>query len=139
MLLVLDANEFIFALHKAKPSSQELVKLILTPRGSELCEIRIVRSIAKEVRRKLSPEDQKLFFAIQQRLCKLDEDIVIPFELVFRYEHLGLKPGDAAIAAYTEYVGATHLVTENRKDFLDHPDWFPFKVINADKFVKSLT
>lgn len=43
-----------------------------------------------------------------------DEDIVVPFEIAFKYETKGLKPADAFIAAFTEWVGADVLVTENR-------------------------
>jgi hypothetical protein len=45
-------------------------------------------------------------------LTTIDEDIVVPFEIAFKYEAKGLKPADALIAAYTEWVGADALVTE---------------------------
>ncbi|MBI3020645.1 MAG: hypothetical protein HYY59_01405, partial [Candidatus Omnitrophica bacterium] len=50
------------------------------------------------------------------------------------YESLGLKPGDAFIAAYTEWTGADYLVTENR-DFLALTA-LPFKIVRAEALLK---
>jgi len=58
----------------------------------------------------------------------------VPFELGAKYESLGLKPGDAFIAAYTEWTGADYLVTENR-DFLALTA-LPFKIVRAEAFLK---
>lgn len=51
-----------------------------------------------------------------------------------RYESRGLKPGDAFIAAYTEWSGADYLITENR-DFLALTS-LPFRVVRAEEFLK---
>jgi hypothetical protein len=50
---------------------------------------------------------------------------------------MGLKPADAMIAAYTEWVGATVLVSENRH-FLSRQTHLPFKVLTAEKTLKLL-
>lgn len=63
----------------------------------------------------------------------VDESWEIPFELGARYEAMGLKQGDAFIAAYTEWTGAKHLITENR-DFMALHN-LPFEVIRAAKFL----
>ena len=44
---------------------------------------------------------------------------------------------DAFIAAYTEWVGADALITENRHFFKHNPD-LPFKVLTADKCLKRI-
>lgn len=63
------------------------------------------------------------------------EDWEVPFELGAKYESRGLKPGDAFIAAYTEWTGAEYLVTENR-DFLSLTA-LPFKIARAEAFLKK--
>ena len=65
-------------------------------------------------------------------LTIVDEDFVVPFETVFRYEAKGLKPADAFIAAYTEWTDAEILVSENRHFLSRHND-LPFRVLTAEK------
>jgi hypothetical protein len=59
----------------------------------------------------------------------------IPIRL--NYETKGLKPADAFIAAYAEWVGADVLVTENRHFLSCNPD-LPFKVLTAEKCLKLI-
>ena len=70
-------------------------------------------------------------------LTKIDEDTEVPFELGAKYETKGLKPADAFIAAYTEWVGADALVTENRH-FLSLHSNLPFKVVTAETCLKLI-
>ena len=70
-------------------------------------------------------------------LTKIDEDVEVQFELGAKYELLGLKPQDAFIGAYAEWVGADALVTENRH-FLSRREDLPFKVVNAQHCLKML-
>ena len=70
-------------------------------------------------------------------LGTVDEDITVPFEIVFKYEAKRLKPADAFIAAYTEWTGADALVTENRH-FLVHQGDLSFKVLTAEKCLRFL-
>ena len=86
--------------------------------------------IVKEVRANLTPEAFKEFLKFINLLTTIDEDIVVPFEIVFRYETMRFKPVDAFIAAYTEWVGADVLVTENRH-FLTQRLGLPFKILTA--------
>jgi hypothetical protein len=37
-------------------------------------------------------------------LTTIDENFVVPFETGFKYESIGLKPADAFIAAYAEWL-----------------------------------
>lgn len=70
-------------------------------------------------------------------MTSIDEDFVVPFELGTKYEARGLKPADAFIAAYTEWVGADALVTENRH-FLTRQTDLPFRVLTAEQCLKLL-
>lgn len=64
-------------------------------------------------------------------LTFIDEDAFVPFELGAKYEWKGLKPADAFIAAYVEWVGAEVLISENRHFLHRHAD-LPFRVMSAD-------
>lgn len=61
----------------------------------------------------------------------------VSFELGVKYEIKGLKPADAFIAAYAEWVGADALVTENRHFLVRHSD-LPFKVVTAEQCLKLI-
>ena len=67
----------------------------------------------------------------------IDEDELVPYEFGGKYLSKGLKPGDALLAGYAEWVGADCLVTENMKDFINHPELFSFQVITAEQFLKK--
>ena len=135
MLLVLDSNEYILALGAVQdPVCEELLEKILE--HSDNISLRIPRLIVEEVRNNLTPEAFKEFISSITKLTKIDEDIEVPFELGVKYE-VKFKPSDAFIAAYTEWVGADVLVTENRH-FLSRHANLPFKVLNADGCLRIL-
>ncbi len=131
MLFMLDTNEYIFALGPVKKPSCE--KLLDTLR-KEISRhtIRIPRLIVEEVRENLSPDAFRELILFINTLTSIDEDFLVPFELGAKYETQGFKSPDAFIAAYTEWVGADALVTENRH-FLSSQAALPFKVLSAEK------
>jgi hypothetical protein len=131
--IVLDSNEYLFALGaERKPACEALFKTILDAPGRY--QIRIVRTILEEVRRNAIPQRFREFWLFLRALgVSMDEDWEVPFELGMKYAALGLKPGDAFIAAYTEWTGAECLVTENR-DFLTLAT-LPFKILRAAEFL----
>lgn len=138
MFLVLDSNIYIFGFGFLKELSCEEILFTIAEKPS-LYTLRISRAIVKEISRHLVPEDLQKFINFVGDLTKIDEDFLVPFELGAKYEIKGLKPADALIAAYTEYVGADVLVTENRH-FLSRQRNLPFKVLNAKnclKFIKT--
>ncbi|MBI4063712.1 MAG: hypothetical protein HY401_05365 [Elusimicrobia bacterium] len=110
---------------------------MVLPNSLSAYRIRIVRAIVDEVTSKLSPEQAKEFFAVVNLVTVIDENWVIPFELGEKYLSF-LKKGDAAIAAYTEFVGAKALVSENRRHFYQYRDKFPFAVWDAAACLKEL-
>lgn len=136
LLLVLDSNEYLFALGVTpKPACQQLFDTLIDKYPA--CRLRIPRLILEEVSRHLPPEVFHELMSTIQDLVTVDEDIVVPFELGSKYEFLGLKPADAFIAAYTEWVGADALVTENRHFLIRRTD-LPFQVLKAEQILKLL-
>ena len=133
MQLVLDTNEYLFTFGPSPEKySQELLELIASE--PEIYRLRISRTIVEEIRRNVAPQDFKKIWAFLDALeIRVDEDWEIPFELGAKYEALGLKRGDAFIAAYTEWAGAKHLITENRDFMALHR--LAFEVIRAEKFL----
>lgn len=136
MRLVIDSNEYIFAFGPLKePLSFRFLEKLLEAGHSHT--VRIPRTIFEEVKRNLSHESFSEFISFISELTEIDEDFVVPFEIAFKYESKGLKTADAFIAAYTEWVGADVLVTENRH-FLNHHFDLPFKVLTAEKCLKLI-
>ena len=132
MRLTLDANEYIFGLGIFKKESCESLLRSLLIEPPLLHSICICRTIVEEVRANLTIQDFHSFMKLINTLTAIDEDFLIPFELGAKYEAAGFKPADAFIAAYTEYVGADILVSENRH-FLTHHSSLPFRILTAEK------
>lgn len=129
MEFVLDSNVYIFAFGVAKDAGCEgLVTALEEQRATHT--ICICRTIVEEVRGHLTPQEFREFILFINALTSIDEDAFVPFELGSKYEWKGLKPADAFIAAYAEWVGAEILVTENRH-FLSRRSDLPFKVLSA--------
>lgn len=136
MLLILDSNEYIFALGSIRdPLCEELLDTITE--YPENIFIRINWLIVSEVRNNLTPEAFKEFMLFLHKRTKIDNHSDIPFEMGSKYESLGLKPADALIAAYAEYVGAEILVSENRHFLARHSN-LPFKICNAATCLKLI-
>ncbi len=137
MLLVVDSNVYIFGFGLVKvPACKDLIYEAIAKQPSVI--LRIPRTIVEEVRLHLSPEDFSTFIRVINTLTTTDEDFLIPFELGSKYESRGFKPADAFIAAYTEWVGADALVTENRH-FLNKKSNLPFKILTAEKSLKLIS
>ncbi len=130
MLLILDANEYIFGLGIFKKESCEsLINFLIDNFNTH--SVCICRTIVEEVRANLTPKNFQQFVSFINTFTTIDEDFLIPFEFGAKYEARGLKEADALIAAYTEWAGAEILVTENRH-FLKHHPSLPFKVLTAE-------
>ena len=130
MRRVLDSNEYVFGFGvERKESSEQLLATLATNPGR--FEVRLPRTILDEVQRNLPGRAFERVWTYLNALAIVpDEDWVVPFEIGWRYENAGLKPGDAFIAAYAEWARADCLVTENR-DFLQSKE-LPFTVLKAE-------
>ena len=79
-----------------------------------------------EISRHLLPRQLAEVHALLRSLdVEIDERFMVPFECVERYIARGLKRGDAFVSGYAQWAGADCLVSENRKDLVDHPELFP--------------
>lgn len=136
MVLVIDSNEYILAFGPSEElPSKSLLDLLLEK--STVHSLRIPRLTVEEVRRHLTPETFREFIGFISSLATINEDFLVPFELGAKYESKGIKPADAFIAAYAEWVGADILVTENRH-FLTLRIDVPFRILSAEKCLKLL-
>lgn len=136
MLIILDSNEFIFALGAQDPHARMLLDILFAKTSSH--SLRILRTVFEEVQRNLTIEAFKEFILLLLSAnIPIDEDTLVPFELGMKYELAGFKYADAFIAAYAEYVGADILVSENRH-FLSRQTNLPFKIVTADNCLKLI-
>ena len=136
MRFVLDANEYIFALGIfRKHSSETLVAYLIDNFSTH--SVAICRTIVEEVRANLTPKEFHKFVRFINLFTTIDEDFFVPFEIGVKYEVKGLKEADALIAAFTEWVGADALVTENRHFLNRHPDLL-FAVLTAEECLKII-
>jgi hypothetical protein len=135
--LVLDANEYIFALGPDREPAPERLLATVQSQGDV---VRIERTIVQEVARHLSGHDLRDFFAALDDLleegCGIDEDFVVPHHVAQHYQDVGFKEADAHIAAYAHVVEAEAIVTENRRHFHTLAGHLPFKVMDAEQFLK---
>lgn len=136
MRLVLDANEYIFALGLFRKRNCESLLELLTE-NFPLHSVSICRTIIEEVRTNLTSKDFHNFVRFINVFSVIDEDFLIPFETGVKYEAKGLKDADALIAAYTEWTGADALVSENRH-FLSRHSNLSFKIIHAEECLKLI-
>ena len=117
-------------LFRSKPASAALFDALVS--RLEIHTIRVPRLIIDEIRRNLPGDIFREIFALIRSFTEIDEDFVVPFELGTKYEMAGLKPADAFIAAYTEWVGADYLISENRHFLTRHKD-LPFRIVTAEQ------
>lgn len=136
MLVVLDANEYIFTFGRERdPACEALIDALA--RGRVSCDIRICRTIVAEVIDNLQPDRQKDYLGFILSVTEIDEDYIVPFETGNRYEARGFKPADAFIAAYAEHTDADFLISENRH-FLSRGKELPFNVVTAEGFLRIM-
>ncbi|MEK7476257.1 MAG: PIN domain-containing protein [Candidatus Coatesbacteria bacterium] len=135
MRLVLDSNEYIagFGDRPDLPPAR-LLDYFLDHPGQH--EIVASRTIVEEVRRNLLPEAFKDFWSFLAVFAVNPvEDWEIPSALHAKYQAMGLKGGDAAIAACAEAASAVAVITENR-DFHGRSG-LPFRPLRAEEFLKE--
>lgn len=113
--LVLDTNVWIFGLREQSDplACDQLLRYL--PR----LYVKVPRQILRELRANLTEEEMRSLFRLLNRYpdrLEVHWDKV-DVSLIRKYQQLGCKLGDAAVAAHMETLGVGTLVSENR-DFL---------------------
>lgn len=110
MRICIDSNQFILALTRADPDAEDLMLNLAE------FDVFIPRLVMKEVARNLDAERVRYLhqlIADNPRFHIIDASI--PPELIEKYIALGLPAkADALIGAFTEWVGAQYLISDNR-------------------------
>lgn len=136
MRIVLDSNEFIFAFMEKKTVCMKILENI------DLFEVFMPSLILDEIVERLRILVNKNF-ASKIRHTVLSSSIhildisTLPKNLIEKYERKGLRTSDAAIAAFTEYIQADYLLSENRH-FLKNLKTTKFSVKNAEQFLEMV-
>lgn len=132
--IVLDTNEWIFGLrnHSALPSCHLLLQRLFR------LQVKIPQQILLELRANLSDEEMSDLFRLWRQY---PDQVEIHWEkadsdLIQKYQHLGCKLGDAAVAAHLEAMRVGILVSENRH-FLEEITGLPFQVWRADDVLRA--
>ena len=134
MRIVPDSNEFIFGILK---TDSDCAKLIGTLTNFETF---IPKTVVLETRSNLSEIHinlVRLFYRLIRtgKNIKIIDELDVPKSLVEDYKNKGLKDEDAEIGAFTEWVKANYLITENRH-FLKNTNITKFKILTAKDFLK---
>ncbi len=136
MRIVLDSNEFIFAFMEKKTVCMKILENI------DLFEVFMPLLILDEIVERLRILVNKNFASkIRHTVLSLSIHILdistLPKNLIEKYERKGLRTSDAAIAAFTEYIQADYLLSENRH-FLKNLKTTKFRVKNAEQFLEMV-
>ncbi len=136
MRLVLDSNEYIYGFGaERKPECEGLILRVAEKAGR--LSLFVPRMVADEVERNVSGAMFKAVHHFWREMgCSIDDDHIVPGGMLASYLKRGLKDADAMIGAYTEWVRADALVSENR-DFLALSNPLPFRVMKASTFLKE--
>jgi len=133
--LVVDTNVWIFGLREQseQPACQQLLRQV--PR----LYVKMPRQVLLELQANLTEEEMRRFFRLLNRYPDRTEVHwdKVDVSLIRKYQQLGCKLGDAAVAAHMETLGAGTLVSENR-DFLYEIQGLPFRVLRAEDIVREL-
>lgn len=133
--VILDTNVWIFGLrrHPQLPSCAFLLE--------RLGQLQLVlpRQVLQELQANLTERELRALFRL---LKQFPENIEIRWEKgktanIRKYESLGCKLGDAAIAAHMEELKVQVLVSENR-DFLEELSDLPFRRLSAGEALVEL-
>ena len=133
--IVFDTNIWILGLRNQadQPACYQLLQCL------NKLYVKTPYQIFLELKANLVPDELKRFF----RLIHLYPNrIELSWEkaelgLINKYQNLGCKLGDAAVAAHLEMMSIKTLVSENR-DFLEKIKGLPFRVLRAEDSLEEL-
>jgi predicted nucleic acid-binding protein len=126
--IVLDTNVWIFGLRRVPdvPACAQLLERL------HRLSVVLPRQILQELQANLSEDEIKTLFRL---LSRLSPKVIVNWGkaqqgIITKYQGLGCKLGDAAVAAHLEELGIKLLVSENR-DFLEELKELPFRRLSA--------
>ena len=133
--MVLDTNVWIFGLrhHPDQPACAQVLQHL------HRLYVKMPRQILRELQANLSGAEMRELFRHLNRYPER-KDIrwdKVDLSLIRKYQLLGCKLGDAAVAAHIEVLGVETLVSENR-DFLQEIKGLPFRVLRAEDVLRAL-
>jgi hypothetical protein len=101
--------------------------------------VKVPRPIFRELRANLTEEEMRRLSRLLNRYPNRAAVYwdKVEISVIRKYQQLGCKLGDAAVAAHMETLGVGTLVAENR-DFLYEIQGFPFRVLRAEAVVREL-
>ena len=133
--IVLDTNVWIYGLRQDRDHAAclELLERL------RAIQVVIPRQVLLELRANLSPQEhERLWQLINSYAARIEISWDrAPADRLGRYRRLGCRPGDAAVAALTEHLGAEALVTENR-EFLRSTSSLPFRLLSSTDLLAEL-
>lgn len=133
--VVLDTNIWIFGLRNQpdRPACAQLLRCL------NRLSVRVPRQVLLELRANLNSEKMNDLF----RLWSTYPDRIdirwgrVRLALIEKYQRMGCKLGDAAVAAHVEDMGIEVLISENR-DFLEEIRGLPFRILSAEDALQEL-
>ena len=127
-LISLDTNIFIFGLRSIDPYSVAVLKNLFQ------YDARISVQVEKELRNNVSHLELKGFYSLIEPLSSFEIVYRQPEQTVLHdYQKLGLKTGDALIAAFCRDEDIEIFISENRHFLQRLPDQ-PFEILDSELF-----
>lgn len=133
--IVLDTNIWIFGLRRVPdiPACSQLLERL------HRLSVVLPRQILQELQANLSEDEVRTLLRL---LSRLPQKIIINWEkaqqeIIAKYQRLGCKLGDAAVAAHLEELNIKLLVSENR-DFLEEIKELPFRRLSATQALAEI-
>ena len=124
----LDTNVLIFGLRKIDPYAELLLQNLF------LFDVRICEQVERELWNNFADWELKLFYEQAELLPFFSIVYQMPSEILLKkYQMMGLKLGDAKIAAFCEEQGIGFFITENRH-FLQHLTERSFTIVDCKTF-----
>jgi predicted nucleic acid-binding protein len=136
-VVVLDSNEFIFAFRSKKEINLRLLDIILRESSFKIV---IPSLILDEIFERMKELMDRNFASkvrsdiLSSHIQVIDIDKV-PKNFIKKYTKKGLKDADAAIAAFTEWVKADFLISENRHFLKGELKTDKFLTLTAKEFL----
>ena len=133
MRVVLDSNEYILALGERRKNQMMLFRLLS---GKDIFLPHLVlEEVLRNLKYTTKDAENRIRREMESRLNVVD-DSGVPSVLVEKYRNRGMKSADALIAAFTEWINADILISENRH-FLTEIEIDEFEVVTAEQFLKA--